>query len=78
MLETVEFPSVWQNVKQKKWDELKEWAEKNPERVNTKWCEHSLINKVAEAWVGAGTEVDATAISVPLKICLKHLTDINE
>eukprot|EP00971_Amphidinium_carterae_P173733 3444061-Amphidinium_carterae.1 len=40
MLETVDFPSVWQSLKQKKWDEFKEWAEKNPERVDTKQCEH--------------------------------------
>jgi len=72
-LETTEFPSVWDLIENARWDDFEKWAHSNPDRVNTKSCSFSIINKVVEKAVNTDK-----ANLKPLNVCLEHNADIDE
>lgn len=72
-LETVEYPSVWEMIENKDWKGFQTWANANKERVDTKECSFSVINKVTENWISSPEgHVD------PIEVCMEHHADINE
>ena len=78
LMETSVFPSVWESIKRKDLEGFKRWAKENPDRVDTKICEFSLVNAVAKHWLASADIADVGSAVEALQVCFENHADINE
>eukprot|EP00811_Abedinium_folium_P016319 NODE_2525_length_2196_cov_6.381344.p1 GENE.NODE_2525_length_2196_cov_6.381344~~NODE_2525_length_2196_cov_6.381344.p1 ORF type:complete len:463 (-),score=104.45 NODE_2525_length_2196_cov_6.381344:264-1652(-) len=72
-METVEFPSVWELVKEELWEQFERWAEAHRDKIDTGARSFSIIGDVARC-----IKTALVAGVNPIKVCVKHGANINE
>lgn len=73
-METLEYPDVWELVKNEDWAKFAEWAAKNSDRIDSRRRKYSMIGTIAESISKSLTP----GVPDPFEVCLRHGADVNE
>jgi hypothetical protein len=75
-METLEFPDVWQLIREEDWTKFEVWASRNAELVDTRTRTFSMIGAIADS---ISKPLDkGELVPNPFEVCLRCGADVNE